>query len=223
MMNEAHSGLKRCVRTRLLGARLLPVAHRAGVRRLAMEALIPGFAAEANEARQVPAVAGGYLAQPEMRELITVALDLGWQLVPYEADFNHKPAGLRHLSVEETNWREDQQARNLCSALEKIPADEGVLVWCGNHHLAKRVAGQWVPMRVRFGELSSEDAFVIDQTPTVKFGSSTPAGMDWVDAYASEIEGLGGTAGFLSEDAPDGWPSPELADAFIVAQSNDLE
>jgi hypothetical protein len=41
LANEAHSGLLRCRRTREIGRRLLPAAHRAGVRRLAMEALTP--------------------------------------------------------------------------------------------------------------------------------------------------------------------------------------
>ncbi len=39
MANEAHSGLTRCIRTREIGIRIIQAAHRAGVRRLAMEAL----------------------------------------------------------------------------------------------------------------------------------------------------------------------------------------
>jgi len=35
MANEAHSGLRRCVRTRQVGARMVRAAHEAGVRRLA--------------------------------------------------------------------------------------------------------------------------------------------------------------------------------------------
>ena len=37
--NEAHSGLARCIRTRDVGVRMIRAAHKAGVRRLAMEAL----------------------------------------------------------------------------------------------------------------------------------------------------------------------------------------
>jgi hypothetical protein len=36
----------------------------------------------------------GYLAQPDMRALMQAALDLGWTLVPYEADFSLQPPGL---------------------------------------------------------------------------------------------------------------------------------
>jgi hypothetical protein len=39
MANEFHSGWARCVRTRVIGARMIRAAHEAGVRRLAMEAL----------------------------------------------------------------------------------------------------------------------------------------------------------------------------------------
>jgi hypothetical protein len=41
MMNEAHNGLERCIRTRDIGRRILPTALRLGVRHLAMEALVP--------------------------------------------------------------------------------------------------------------------------------------------------------------------------------------
>jgi hypothetical protein len=36
-MNEAHSGRRRCVRTREVGRRVLPIAHRLGIRHIAME------------------------------------------------------------------------------------------------------------------------------------------------------------------------------------------
>jgi hypothetical protein len=38
MMNECHDGLLRCLSTREIGRRILPTAHKAGVRYLAMEA-----------------------------------------------------------------------------------------------------------------------------------------------------------------------------------------
>jgi hypothetical protein len=48
MMNEAHSGLRRSVRTRIVGKSILRAAHESGVRHLAMEALRPDVAAAAN-------------------------------------------------------------------------------------------------------------------------------------------------------------------------------
>jgi hypothetical protein len=78
MMNEAHDGWRRCIRTRQLGVRVLPAAHAAGARHLAMEAVSPAFADEANARGEVPDAASGYLAQPEMRDFIATALSLGW-------------------------------------------------------------------------------------------------------------------------------------------------
>ena len=78
MANEAHDGLARSVRTRVIGARMIRAAHEAGARRLAMEALgwpgkdVPG------PITALPDDTGGYLAQPEMRAMIGTALDLGW-------------------------------------------------------------------------------------------------------------------------------------------------
>jgi len=86
MMNEAHSGLKRSIRTRQIGQKILPVAHEAGVRHLAMEALNPVFAEHGNRIRIVPEYEEGYLSQPEMRSFIQAALDLGWTLIAYEAN-----------------------------------------------------------------------------------------------------------------------------------------
>jgi hypothetical protein len=58
---------------------------------------------------------GGYLAQPDMRRLITAALELGWSRWAYEAVFegaaDADPAEM--LSMEFTNWREHEQARKL--------------------------------------------------------------------------------------------------------------
>src|SRR5690349_8363322 len=77
LMNEAHNGARRCVRTRMIGRRCLPAAHAAGVRHLAMEALYPPYAEACNRTRTVPADGGGYLGQPDMQALIQAALDLG--------------------------------------------------------------------------------------------------------------------------------------------------
>ncbi len=222
MINEAHSGLRRCARTRKIGKRILPAAHTAGVRYLAMEALFPEFAEEANSTRNVPRCPGGYLAQHDMRELIAAALDGGWTLVPYEADIRLKPPEFAHLGREETNWREDQQARNLVSILEGFQDDRSLLVWCGNGHLTKCAVGEWLPMGLRFSELSGIDPFAIDQIASVEFGDRESYAAPWVERYATEIEALGGAAGFLSEEAPANWSPRERSDAFVLSVENAL-
>jgi hypothetical protein len=188
-----------------------------------MEALDPAFAEEANATREVPSTAGGYLAQPEMRQFIAAALALGWRLLSYEADVSLQPPGVERRSREATNWREEQQARNLLAALEVLPADGRLLVWCGNHHLAKRsLDEEWLPMGWRFQELSGIEPFAIDQIVSVKFGDREPYALQWVRSCATELEASGGAAGFLREEAPDDWPSPEIADAFVLAVDNAL-
>ena len=191
MMNEGHDGLKRCIRTRRVGQRVLVAAHEAGVRHLAMEALTPAFAAEANETRALPVAAGGYLAQAEMRDLIEDALELGWTLVPYEADMCLRPSEFEHLSSEETNWRDDQQARNLVSVLKALPGPHPLFVWCGNSHLLKVSVQDLRPMGFRFRELSGIEPFAIDQLASVRFGGREPFGARWVTAHEAELRSRG--------------------------------
>jgi hypothetical protein len=224
MANEAHNGLARSVRTREVGVRMVQAAHAAGVRRLAMEALhwpardVPG------PITTLPDAPRGYLAQPEMRTLIGTALDLGWTLWAYEHQFditaNTDPAHLR--SMEHTNWREREQATNLCRLLEAAPG-EPMLVWCGNSHASKRKGEEWVPMGWHFREMSGVEAFVIDQDVTVAFHGEPQR---WVRELLASLDDIlaahGGTAGILRDQAPpplDGWAG---VDALVVSTDNEL-
>jgi hypothetical protein len=229
MANEAHSGLARCIRTREMGIRMIRAAHEAGVRRLAMEALPWPARDTPGPIRAIPARAGGYLAQPDMRRLIAAALELGWSLWAYEAVFEltagTDPAKLR--TMEFTNWREREQAANLCQLTAAAPA-EPLLVWCGNSHASKKHPGNekaddWVPMGWHFRAMSGTDPFVIDQTVTVIFQDQPQR---WVQALLAELgETLaahGGTAGILRDQAPaplDGWDN---VDAVVVSTENTL-
>jgi hypothetical protein len=140
MANEAHDGLTRCVRTREVGVRMIRAAHEAGVRRLAMEALPWTAPGVQGPAHAIPATDRGYLGQPDMRRLIQTAVDLGWSLWAYEADLLDAGAPARG-TMEHTNWREREQARNLCQVVAAGPA-EPLLVWCGNSHASKRAGGE---------------------------------------------------------------------------------
>lgn len=221
MMNEAHNGWLRCVRTRTIGQRIVPVAHEVGVRYLAMEALWPPFAAEANSTRQLPDITQSYLAQPEMRAFMHTALTFGWTLIPYEADTQHEPPALSHQ--QSVNWREQQQARNLIAALNVLPAESKVLVWCGNSHHSKQILGDWVPMGYKFQRLSSIEPFVIDQIITVKFDAQ-----HWADAagliaqFERDLAAYGGTAGVLVAEHPV-FMHHEGSDAVLLSLDNDME
>jgi hypothetical protein len=211
MANEFHNGLLRCVRTREIGRRLLPVAHDCGVRHLAMEALYSEFVEAANRERRLPRSAG-YLEQPEMRALIEDALALGWTLIAYETTDPRSPflpgGGVDRSIV---NAREWDQARNLTAALPAGP----VLVWCGNSHLAKAPSEEWVPMGHAFRELSGIEPFCLDQTVTVMDTDGL------VEALRNDLVALGGTAGMLVEELPEpfcGYP----VDALLFSVENDL-
>lgn len=251
MMNEAHSGLRRCIRTRQIGQRILPVAHQAGVRHLAMEALHPKFAEEANQTRAVPEIEGGYLQQPEMRSFIQAALDLGWTLVPYEAD-QFKWLSERHgldFSAEEntqekirrfqefqsefaglefTNWREEQQALNVLKALQALPQDTPLLVWCGNSHHSKTGGQGWVPMGYQFKQHSGIDPSVIDQAIGVKFNPTDDFfETELVQPFFEELTRHGGTAGLLLEEIPPSFARFDFQglgdDALLLSTQNELE
>jgi hypothetical protein len=229
MANEAHNGLARSVRTRVIGARMIRAAHEAGVRRLAMEALhwpakdVPG------PITALPDDTRGYLAQPEMRVMIGTALDLGWTLWAYEAQFEIAPetdrAWLR--GMEFTNWREREQAANLCRLLEAAPG-EPMLAWCGNSHASKHGTAspkddEWVPMGWHFRELSSIDPFVIDQTVTVAFdGEPRPWARDLLGSLADVLAAHGGTAGILRGQAPPPLDTWTGVDAVVVSTDNAL-
>ena len=179
MANEAHNGLARRIRTREMGVRMIRAA-----RRLAMEALPWPTQDTPGPILAIPPAQGGYLAQPEMRRLITAALELGWSLWAYEAVFEAAgtdPAEM--LSMEFTNWRDREQARNLCRVRAAAPA-EPLLVWCGNSHACKEATQEWVPMGWHFRAMSGTDPFVIDQTVTVAFDSRS---QPWVQELLATL------------------------------------
>lgn len=247
MMNEAHDDLKRCIRTRQIGQRILPVAHQAGVRHLAMEALRSNFAEQCNSTRRVPDEKTGYLSQPEMREFIQTALDLGWSLISYEAD-SFKWLSARYgvifpkghdtnktlnylrqhqtdlISTEYTNWREEQQALNLITALKSFPEGTQLLVWCGNSHHSKQVGDDWIPMGYQFQKQSGINQFVIDQLRTVKFEfSGSEYFIEFIEQFSNDLLRYGGTAGFLMEEAPSIFGDDHIADAYLLSTQNELE
>ncbi len=161
--------------------------------------------------------------------MISMALDLGWTLWAYERQFdaasNSDPAYLR--SMEHTNWREREQATNLCRLLDAAPG-EPMLVWCGNGHASKHGPSggdedEWIPMGWNFREMSGIDPFVIDQIVTVEF-SGRP--QEWrqqlVESLADTLARLGGTAGILQSQAPPPLDVYTNVDALVVSTDNAL-
>jgi hypothetical protein len=222
MANEAHNGLRRSVRTREIGIRIVAAANDLGARHLALEAMVRELAVVANETRTLPPWPGhGYLSQPDMRALVGAALDRGWTLHAYEAELDHR-LDLDPRSMEATNWREDEQALNLARIVERLPAGEKLVVWCGNSHLSKLSMHGWTPMGVRFRERTGIDHFALDQTRYVVFERTRPAGgAPWIEADGAELDLHGGAAGFLTEEAPPGW-SRSGEDAYLLAELDEI-
>jgi hypothetical protein len=220
MANEAHNGVARSIRTREVGLRMIEAAHQAGVRRLAMEALPAPETDTPSPVRAIPPHRGGYLAQPEMQQMITAALELGWSLWGYEALIEAGRDQAELLTMAFTNWREREQARNLCRLVAAAPR-EPLLVWCGNSHASKQAIGEWVPMGWHFSAESGTDAFVIDQTVSVDFGVGSPlCPPELLATLAVTLAAHGGTAGILRDQAPPPLNSVPGVDAVIVSADN---
>ncbi len=219
MVNEGHNGLSRCVRTRLIGSTMIRAAHELGCRSLAMEAL-PNLGAGPSEhiARPEPF---GYLAQPEMIDLIDSALALGWTLIGYEAAFDVEPESVRanRLSMEATNWREGQQADNLAAAIRRLDG-EPLLVWVGNGHHTKQRLGDWTSMGHLLTTTHGLDAYCIDQLGTVALDASHRPNIPLTPELARLLDERGGTAGFTADDPPLDLPVLSGYDAFIVSTDN---
>ena len=86
--------------------------------------------------------------------------------------------------MEFTNWREREQAANLCRLLDAAPGNR---CWSGAATATRPRSEheEWVPMGWHFREMSGVDPFVIDQDVTVDFGGRTPA----VGAGAAGVPG----------------------------------
>jgi len=228
LMNEAHDGYRRCIRTREVGRSILPVAHDLGVRHLGMEALDPAIAAQANTARVLPVGLGAYLGQSDMRALVNATLDLGWTLHAYEADFAVWPHGAGPEDDAAVNWREDQQARNLAAVVQGLPKSERVIGWCGNGHLTRRelavsVNGEtrtWTPMGSLVEHYCDIRPYAIDQAVSVSFNGQVH---EWLGPFAEFLRRHGGTAGFLADETPDdlAWLGGN-ADAYLLSLENAL-
>lgn len=244
MMNEAHHGDLRCIRTRMIGQHAIRSAHEAGVRHLATEAISPREPAlldEINRTKRLPQQdiqrVGYYFKQPDMQALVQTALDLDWTLIPYEVDMTQKPADIAHkdnMDDAVANWREEQQARKLIAAVQQLPDNTKLLVWCGNNHHLKIIlqpsqqeVGRlaWVPMGYQFQQLSGINPFVIDQIRSVRFPHFQQD--KWLQErlpfITNILQEFGGTSGVLYDEIKQMVNVHEGNDAYIISLDNEME
>lgn len=168
MLNEAHHvGMHRS-----FARRLLRPLREAGFTHLAVEGL--ANSSRTLEGRDRPFVneiltigyptqaAGYYTADPMFGELLREAIELGFVLVPYEAQ-PRVPTGPAH---EQVNARDAEQAANILRVLEDGQAR--VLVYCGYAHLSESPQSfgdaevRWLGARLR--EATGLDPLTIHQT-----------------------------------------------------------
>jgi hypothetical protein len=231
IVNECHNGSYRSRRTREVGRRILPAAHDAGVRWLAMEALTSAIAEEADVTRRLPPVSDGYLGQPDLRDLISDALALGWNLYAYECEFELRPGQTADTfqTLEFANWRDEEEARNIARFLAGTRSETKLLVWCGHSHQRKtpqpyHSGGTWIRFGQRVREITGIDPFVIDQSVTVEYRRGSSPRVADVDHFRDALQGLGGTAGFLREEDPAArWRNDLSADAFVLSLHNSMD
>ena len=161
-----------------------------------MEALTPDFATSANRDRYL-GPGGGYLAQSDLRELMTAAVGLGWSLVAYEADLS---PGDSHLPATR-NQRQAKQAHNLTTCFARLPVSAKLMVWCGwSHHFKRSLRlpdGEVELMGSRFRREAGVTPFCIDQCLTVRRNVDNSHEPAVVKRHRRMLARLGGTAGFL--------------------------
>lgn len=150
LINEAHHD----PHTRALTLALLPRLKAAGFTHFAMEAL--GDDDTALAARGYPLWTSGseYLHEPLLGEIARKALQLGFVVVPYEADSST------------TEGRESGQARNLYRRVFAEHPDARLFVHAGYAHIDKTKGrlGKAVPMAAELARLTGIEPLSIEQT-----------------------------------------------------------
>jgi hypothetical protein len=144
MLNEAHH----VGQHREFARRLLRPLRDAGFTHLACEAFAnsdeEGFEVDAKRHGYATQETGHYIADPFFAELVREAVELGFELVPYET-LDIRPHGQDSPSAS-VNRRETDQARQLAAVLDADPGAR-VLVYCGYAHLTES------PMQFQGGEV----------------------------------------------------------------------
>lgn len=100
------------------------------------------------------------------------------------------------------------------------------MVWCGNDHAMKRVPpdSAWVPMGIRFAQITHDMVFAIDQVATIRFVRDHEPSLILDEATRALLDHqFGGTAGLLHESfATPGQQRWAAYDATIASTDNEM-
>lgn len=165
ILNEAHHNS----RHRVFTASLLPELARLGFRYMAVEAL--NEKDTLLQQRGFPTLETGfYTKEPQFGNLLRVAHENHYQLVPYDYGFSHEG----ELEVQ-IKARETAQAHNIQRILQADPKAR-IVVHCGFSHANEgpNGMGQQLAMAAHLRQLTGINPFTIDQTALSESG--TPSG-----------------------------------------------
>jgi len=156
MFNEAHSRGQ----NRAFMRDLLPALYEKGFRCLAIETL--DYTDSTLNQRGYPTLKTGYyLREPAFGQLIREALELGFDLLPYEDTttvYNQQKTYL-----ENQNSREQAQAENIAAYQKEHPGTK-MVVYAGHGHIEKKSDGEWVKMAQRLCKLIGRNVPSIECT-----------------------------------------------------------
>ncbi len=166
MINEAHHVALHRVFTRSL----LQDLYDLGYRYFAAETFSHGDIDRLNEEKFPLLKSGVYLCEPQYANLARTALEIGFELVAYEA-----PGSLNG------SQRDSAQARNLAQIFER-DADAKMLVHAGYAHIYERTNSEWIKMGQWFQEFTGIDPWTINQVAFTEKGD-----LDYENAYYTAL------------------------------------
>jgi hypothetical protein len=198
MLNEAPSKPLH----RAFAISLLNDLHKRGFRWLAMEMLNPG---PDRELSRLTYQTGHYTTEPVAGEMVRIALDMGFKLLPYEdADAMH------HTARE----RDSVQAQNIFRVLQ-ADSTAKIFVFADYGHIAEKTTSEdFIPMGMAFKKISGIDPLTIDQTDMTE-GSNFSYGNAFYNAYLQRYP-VSSPSIALSNDEPVNITGSELYDLTVI-------
>lgn len=182
MVNERHHATS----DRLLTLALLPVLWQKGYRYFAAEAFDWRDTSINRRPYAVSGVTGGYVDEPVFGEIVRVARQLGYTLVPYEME----PAQDSATGNLNSQQRRDRaQARNLNDRIFRVDPKAKVLVHAGYSHIKERADSTWSPMAAYLRDLTGIDPVTADQTMLAEVATLAKAHPAYRAAVAAGLVG----------------------------------
>jgi len=166
-INEAHH----VPQHRILTVALLKPLRKQGFKYLAAETL--DIRDEGLNERGFPTKeSGAYTSEPVFGELVRIAHELGYTLIPYEIGVRDYrdcvPTPKNGFCQRE---RDVAQAQNLKERIFDKDPEAKVLVHAGYAHIFEKEHEHWYPMALHFKKITGIDPLTVDQTTLIGFSA----------------------------------------------------